>query len=203
MATDRLIITRRGFGIGLVGGAAALALPLPAVALTTEQAKSLVAKAVADVSRIVKSGKAEVSMLKEFEGIFTRYGDVPEIARSALGTAARRASATQLSAFAKAYQGYTSRKYGQRFRGFGGGEITITDARPVKTHFEVTSTANVKGSAPVTVRWHVSDKSGKSLFFNFVTEEMDMLAVERTEIGAMLDARRGNLDQLIADLKTA
>lgn len=200
MATDKLIITRRGFGIGLVGGAAALALPLPAVALTVDQAKSLVGKAVGDVNATINSGKSEKAMFGDFERIFRNYADVPVIARSALGTAARSASAAQLSAFTKAYQGYIARKYGRRFREFIGGEISVTDARAVKSYFEVISMAKLRGESPFDVRWHVSDKSGKNLFFNIIIEGVNMLASERAEIGALLDKRRGNIDVLIADM---
>ena len=201
MATDKLIFTRRGFGIGLVGGAAALALPLPVQALTYDQARTLVGKAVADVNSTINSGKSEKAMFGDFERIFVRYADVPVIARSALGTAARTASSAQLSAFTKAYQGYIARKYGRRFREFIGGQIIVTDARPVKSYFEVISVARIPGEAPFDVRWHVSDKSGKNLFFNIIIEGVNMLASERTEIGALLDKRRGDLNVLIADLK--
>lgn len=203
MAIDRLIFTRRGFGIGLVGGAAALALPLPAAALTADQARALVEKAVVDVNRIVNSGKAEPAMLRDVAGIFARYGDVPMIARKALGTTARTATAAQLAAFAKTYQGHVARKYGQRFRDAIGAEIIVTDARPVKGYFEVASTARLMGKPPFDLRWHVSDASGKSLFFNLVIDGVNMLPSERAEVGAMLDARRGDLDCLIADMKTA
>lgn len=202
MATDKLIITRRGFGIGLVGGAAALAMPLPAVALTVDQAKTLVGKAVGDVNATINSGKSEKAMFGDFERIFRNYADVPVIARSALGTAARSASAAQLSAFTKAYQGYIARKYGRRFREFIGGEISVTDARAVKSYFEVISMAKLRGEAPFDVRWHVSDKSGKNLFFNIIIEGVNMLASERAEIGALLDKRRGNIDALIEDMKS-
>lgn len=203
MATDRLIITRRGFGIGLVGGAAALALPpLPAAALTVDQAKALVGKAVADVNKTINSGKSASAMYGEFEKIFARYADVPVIARSALGVAARSASAAQMAAFTKAFQTYLARKYGRRFRDFIGGQIEVTDARPIKTYYEVMSVARLQGKAPFDLRWHVSDKSGKNLFFNLIIEGVNLLSSERAEIGAMLDKRRGDIDALIEDLKT-
>ncbi|MCU0900697.1 MAG: ABC transporter substrate-binding protein [Cypionkella sp.] len=203
MATDKLIITRRGFGIGLVGGAAALALPLPAAALTVDQARALVGRAIADVNATINSGKSASAMYGDFERIFSRYADVPTIARSALGPAARSASNAQLSAFTRAYQGYIARKYGARFREFIGGEIEVTGARPIKSYFEVISVAKLRGQAPFDLRWHVSDRAGKDLFFNIIIEGVNMLASERTEIGAMLDRRRGNVDALIEDLKTA
>lgn len=201
MATEKFIITRRGFGIGLVGGAAALAMPFSAAALTVDEARSLVDKAVGEVNTIINSGKGEQAMLADFERVFSRYADVAVIARSALGPAARQASKAQMTEFTKAYQGYISRKYGRRFREMIGSKIEVTDARPVKTYYEVISVAKLKGSAPFDLRWHVSDKSGKQQFFNIIIEGVNMLGSERTEIGAMLDKRKGNIDALIADLK--
>ena len=197
-----LTLSRRNFGLGLAAIGALATLPRPALALTADAAKSLVDKTVATVNAIINSGKSEGAMLKDFEKLFVTYADVPAIARSVLGTAARSASKGQLSAYTKAFQGYISRKYGRRFREFEGGQIDVAEARAVKSYFEVISTARLKGEAPFEVRWHVSDKSGKDLFFNIIIEGVNMLASERTEMGALLDQRGGDLDRLIADLKT-
>jgi phospholipid transport system substrate-binding protein len=199
MAND-LFLSRRSFAAGLVGGAALWLLPRGAAALTVDQARGLVDKTVADINTIISSGKSESAMLADFERLFARYADVPTIARSALGPAARQASSAQLTAFTKAFQGYISRKYGRRFREFIGGRIEVNEARALKSYFEVVSTAYLRGEAPFEVRWHVSDKAGKSLFFNIIIEGVNMLASERTEIGALLDQRRGDLDRLIADM---
>jgi phospholipid transport system substrate-binding protein len=195
-------LTRRGFALMLASGLALAGLPRAALALTVDDARSLVDKTVADINAIINSGKSESAMLADFEKLFSRYADVPTIARSALGPTAREASKAQLSAFTKAFQGYISRKYGRRFREFVGGRIEVSDAREVKSYVEVVSTAYLQGEAPFEVRFHVSDKSGKSLFFNILIEGVNMLASERTEIGALLDQRGGDLDQLIADMKT-
>jgi len=201
MRSDKTL-SRRDFGLTLAAAAVATALPFPAMALTAEAAKSLVDKTVADINSIINSGKSEGAMLRDFEQLFARYADVPAIARSVLGTAARSASKGQLSAYTKAFQGYISRKYGRRFREFQGGQIDVAEARAVKSYYEVISTARLPGDAPFEVRWHVSDKSGKSLFFNIIIEGVNMLASERTEMGALLDQRGGDLDRLIADLKS-
>lgn len=196
-----IILTRRSFGLALGAGLAVSALP--ALALNVDQARALIDKAVGDINKVINSGRSESAMLPEFEKIFARYADVPTIARSALGPAARSASNAQMKAFTKAFQFYISRKYGRRFREFIGGRIEVKDAHPLKSYFEVVSTAHLKGEAPFEVRWHVSDKAGKSLFFNIIIEGVNMLASERTEIGAMLDKRKGNLDALIADLQNS
>lgn len=197
-----LRLTRRTLVLGLAAGTTLAVLPRPAAALTLDRATALVNKAVADVNAIISSGKSEQSMYGDFERLFTRYADVPTIARSALGTAARGASQAQLSGFTKAYQGYVSRKYGRRFREFIGGRIEVTDARAVKSYYEVISVATLRGDSPFDLRWHVSDKSGKDLFFNIIIEGINMLASERTEIGALLDRRGGDVDALIADIRT-
>ena len=197
-----MILSRRALMAGLATVTALTALPQTAAALTADGAKTLVDKTVADINSIINSGKSESAMLKDFEKLFASYADVPAIARSVLGTAARSASKAQLSAYTKAFQGYISRKYGRRFREFIGGKIDVQEARAVKSYFEVISTAHLKGESPFEVRWHVSDKSGKSLFFNIIIEGVNMLASERTEMGALLDQRGGDLDRLIADLKT-
>ena len=108
-----------------------------------------------------------------------------------------------MKAFTLAFRGYISRKYGKRFREFIGGKLEVQEARKVKSFYEVKATAFLRGESPFEIVFLVSDKSGRDLFFNMLIEGVNLLATERTEIGAMLDKRKGNLDQLIRDLKKA
>ena len=198
MPSDPLFLTRRG----LVAGAAALALlPRAAAAFDVNTARQMIDRAIGEVNATINSGKSESAMFVDFERIFVRYADVPTIARSALGVAARSASDAQMRAFTTAFQGYISRKYGRRFREFIGGRIEVTDAKPIKTYFEVFSVAHLRGEPPFDLRWHVAERGGKPMFFNIIIEGVNMLATERTEIGAMLDRRRGDINALIEDLK--
>jgi phospholipid transport system substrate-binding protein len=203
MDNNHSMMSRRRFAAGFALGSVALALPLPALALTVGDAKALIGKTVGEINAIIGSGKSQTAMYGDFERVFSRYADVPAIAQRALGPSARQASRPQMAAFTKAFQGYISRKYGSRFREFIGGSIEVTDARQLKSFYEVISVASLKGQAPFDVRWHVSDKSGRNLFFNIIIEGVNMLASEQAEIGAMLDKRKGNLDALIQDLKSA
>ncbi|TCP60049.1 phospholipid transport system substrate-binding protein [Rhodovulum bhavnagarense] len=195
--------TRRHFLMSGLAAGAALTVAPPARALTTPEATALIDQVVADINAVINSGRSEARMLQEFERIFVRYSDVPIIARSALGVAARSASPAQLSAFTTAFRGYISRKYGRRFREFIGGSLKVEQARPYKNFHEVKTTAYLRGEAPIEVIFLVSDRSGRDLFFNVFIEGVNMLASERTEIGAMLDQRQGDLDRLIADLQRA
>jgi phospholipid transport system substrate-binding protein len=195
--------TRRHLlGTGLAA-TTALALPLPALALNDATAKALIDKVVAEINRVIASGKSLGAMIQDFERIFARYADVNIIAQSTLGADSRRASAAQMRAFTDAFRGYIARKYGKQFRQFVGGRIEVQGVRQVKSWHEVISTVYLRGEAPFEVRFLVSDRSGRDLFFDMLIEGVSLRLSERTEIGAMLDARRGNIDALIQDLQRA
>ena len=194
-------ITRRS----LLLGASALAI-VPAnsaFALNEAQASKLINAAVADINKVINSGKSQSAMFKDFEKIFYKYADVSTISRSALGPPARSASKAELKSFTAAFTGYLSRKYGKRFREFIGGKIEVKGARAVKSFQEVKAVAILRGQSPFDVSFMVSDRSGSDKFFDLLIEGISLLKSEKAEIGAMLDKRRGDLGALIQDLQKA
>lgn len=192
--------SRRSFVLGSIACASLSAAP--ALAMTENQAIALVDDVVADINRVIASGKSDSAILKDFEALFARYADVNIMAQYALGADGRSASAGQKRAFADAFKGYISRKYGRRFRDFIGGRVEVVSARPIRAGYEIKTTVFLRGQNPYEVAFHVSDRSGKDKFFNMYVEGVNLLLTERTEIGSMLDARGGDLNKLIKDLKT-
>lgn len=193
------LLNRRGFITTCVAGAVMTALP--AFAQTEASAKALVVSVVDDINRVIASGKSEKAMIRDFEKIFVQYADVPIMARYVLGADGRSASPSQIRQFTQAFQGYISNKYGRRFREFIGGQVSVRDARKIKAGYEVRTSVKLQGSSPFEVTFLVSDKSGRDKFFNMFIEGVNMLLTERTEVGAMLDARGGDLNRLINDMK--
>lgn len=175
----------------------------PAFALTESQARRLVDATVADINKIIASGRSVSSMISDFEKVFTRYADVPTIARSALGPAARGASSSELSSYTSAFRGYIARKYGKRFNEFKGGKITVRSVTNRGKFFEVNCQADLPGSSPFAITFRVSDRSGKDLFFDLIVEGISLLSTERAEIGAMLDRRGGSIAAVTRDLASA
>jgi phospholipid transport system substrate-binding protein len=176
---------------------------LPALALDDRRARALIDQVVSDINRVITSGQPLSRMISDFERIFTRYADVSIIARSTLGADANRASAAQIKAYTAAFQGYIARKYGKRFNEFVGGRIEVNTVRQVKSWHEVKSTAYLRGQSPFEVSFLVSDRSGRDLFFDMIIEGISLRLSERTEIGAMLDRRNGDINALIEDIKRA
>ena len=142
-------------------------------------------------------------MYRDFERIFAKYGDTSYISAYAMGNDGRRASSAQKKKFSSEFQTYLARKYGSRFREFIGGRLEVQSVRPVKSWFEVKTTAYLRGDSPFAVTFLVSNRTGRDKFFNMFIEGINLLLTERTEIGAMIDRRGGNIDKMIADLRTA
>jgi phospholipid transport system substrate-binding protein len=190
---------RRSFLTGLTASAALA--PGALWALNENGASALINGLVTDINGVIASGKSENGMFREFERIFQRYSDTSYIAAYALGVDARRASSSQKRNFSKAFQAYISRKYGKRFREFIGGSLEVRGVKKVKKWYEVSTIAHLKGQSPFEVTFLVSDRSGKDLFFNMYIEGVNLLLTERTEIGAILDRSKGDIDTMIAELK--
>lgn len=193
------MMQRRTFLTGLTASAAIA--PGALWALNENGASRLISSLVKDINKVIASGKAENAMFKDFERIFQRYSDTSYIAAYALGVDGRRATAAQKKAFSKAFEGYIARKYGKRFREFIGGSLEVTGVKQVKRWYEVSTLARLQGQSPFEVTFLVSDRSGKDLFFNMFIEGVNLLLTERTEIGAILDRQKGDIDALIAELQ--
>ena len=193
--------SRRSYLTGSLATAFLALVTSPALALTEGAAKALVDKVVAEINRVIASGKSEGAMINDFKKLFNTYADVPIMARYALGADARSASASQMKRFTAAFSGYIANKYGRRFREFIGGKVEVKDARPIKAGYEVRSTVFLRGESPFEVSFLVSDKSGRDRFYNMFIEGVNLLLTERTEIGALLDKNGGNMDKMIAALE--
>ena len=186
--------------LALTGASAFAALPMPALALTSGQAEGLVNSAIGDINGVIQSGASVNSMIRSFKGIFERYSDTSYVAAYALGNDGRSASNAQKAAFSDAFGNYLADKYGRRFNEFAGGQIQVQGSRTVNSYIEVRTLAVLRNQSPFQVDFHVTDRPGRPVFFNLIIEGINMLLSERAEIGAMLDARGGNLDALIRDL---
>ena len=184
----------------ILTGLAFCVLAGPVSALDKRTATQLVDQLVGEINVAIDSGMSESKLIGRFERIFADYADVSIIARSALGPAARSARPAELEAYVAAFRGYIARKYGKRFHEFVGGKIVVTGTNDRGKFFEVMAVTELHGSAPFDVAFRVSDRSGRNLFFDIIIEGISLLSSERVEIGALLDARKGNIAKLTRDL---
>ena len=193
---NKLTLRRRYF----LFGAASLVAAGPAFALDDDSATRLVNQLVAEINAATNAGGSQTKLIKAFEGIFEQYADINIISRSALGPRARTASTETLKAFSRVFKGYIARKYGKRFQEYIGSAIVVKNTINRGKFFEVDASVEVEGSEPFKVSFRVSDRSGKKLFFDIIIEGISLLSSERVEMGALLDARNGDIGRLTNDL---
>ena len=196
-------MTRRQAMAGLVTAGVLLALGRPALAAATDRASALVTTLAQELTQLVRAGRSEAQVVSAFQGILSRYVDMPAVAASVLGPPWRGASGGQRQAFVAAFQGYLARKYGKQFRDYKDAQIAVTGAKDGgKAGVLVSTTVKRPGQEDVDVGWQVSERSGSAKVVNLVIEGVSMLANERAEVGAMLDAQKGSVDGLIAQLRS-
>ncbi len=185
----------------LTGAAAAILAAMPAAA-KPEAAKALIERVVGEISSAVGPNRSNGRKVNEIERIIGTYTDLATIARSTLGPPARAATSGQLRAYQNAFRGYLARKYTPRFDEFFGGSITVIDARPWKSHFQVSTTAEMQGREAFSVIFLVSTRSGKPLIFDIIIAGVSVLKTEALEVRGLLDRARGDLDILTANLQS-
>ena len=174
----------------------------PVFAFKKSDAEKLIKNLTNDVLGAVNEQKSEDIMFSRFEEIFSKYADVPLIARKALGPTWRGASKAQRSAYVSAFRGYMARYYGKRFEEFLGSEIIVSNSRKTSGGFLVGSNIILKDGSSYQAQWHVIDARGKYLMYNLFLEGVSVLSDVRVQIGSMLDKRAGSIDRLIEHLNS-
>ena len=192
--------TRRFVMMSFLGIAGLYASPV--FAFKKSDAEKLIKNLTNDVLGAVNEQKSEDIMFSRFEEIFSKYADVPLIARKALGPTWRGASKAQRSAYVSAFRGYMARFYGKRFEEFLGSEIIVSNSRKTSGGFLVGSNIILKDGSSYQAQWHVIDARGKYLMYNLFLEGVSVLSDVRVQIGSMLDKRAGSIDRLIEHLNS-
>ena len=192
--------TRRFVMMSFLGIAGLYASPV--FAFKKSDAEKLIKNLTNDVLGAVNEQKSEDIMFSRFEEIFSKYADVPLIARKALGPTWRGASKAQRSAYVSAFRGYMARYYGKRFEEFLGSDILVSNSRKTSGGFLVGSNIILKDGSSYQAQWHVIDARGKYLMYNLFLEGVSVLSDVRVQIGSMLDKRAGSIDRLIEHLNS-
>lgn len=186
--------------LGLLA-AGLVAAALPAGAQPANRAQALITELAAEMTRLINSGRQASQLYGEFEAILARYADMPVVAASVLGPPWRGASDAQKRGFVAAFQHYLSRKYGRQFEQYRNASIAVSGLRDAGRSGVLVSTAVERPGQPdIGVDWQIGERGGSPRVVNLIIEGVSMLANERAEIGAMLDAQGGRLDALIAQL---
>ncbi len=196
--------TRRTAIGGLLLALAVVAAGPGARALEAEEARRHVRAAVDEVLKLASKPGDVSAKSDELADILTRYAAMPQIARFAAGRTWREMSESQQKRFEEAFLHYLSTVYARRFQDYSGQTVSLGQVSDAgQRGLTVSSTVSQPQGQPVAVDWVVSDRPGRVVIADIVIEGVSLLVTQREEIGAMLQARGGNIDRLITDLANA
>jgi len=200
-------LSRRAFGVSLF---ASLGLPVAgtAHALDVDAALNHVDVTIDDIVALIVTNRPRDEIAIELRQILESRAALPQLAQFTAGIIWRSMSVDQRARFTAVFAGYMAHVYAGQFRRFEGSvedlraAIHVLRAEDAGTKGVLVRTAiRPTGQTPISIVWLVSDQSGKIAISDVLVEGISMAITQREIIGAMLEARRGNVDLLIDDLE--
>lgn len=208
MLINRRGLLKRAAGVTICGALPAV-VPAVAAALSSDEAAAFVRETIEEVAALLEAPGDSATRAAKLREIMERRGAMSEIARFVAGPAWRSMSEAQQSRFVDTFTDYVSAIYARRFEEYSGkarknelftmGPVTDAGRKGVLVRTSIITV----GEPPITVDWLVTDRPGRIVISDIVIEGVSLLVTQREEIGAMLEARGGDVDRLIADLAAA
>ncbi len=196
-------LVRRGFLAGIAG--AVLMTSGPAFGLSVDEAKAHVQKTIDDILVLLKQPGSGESRAPQLQQIMENRANVALWAKFSAGRAWREMSDSQQNEYVRAFSQYIALTYARRFDEYAGDpKVTIGNTVDAgKKGIIVSSPIRMGTNEPVAVDWRVSDRGGRVEVVDLIIEGISLAATQREEISAMLDKRGGDINVLIADLRTS
>lgn len=194
-----MIMTRRDVLIGL---AVTLAPLTPARATDVGAARAFIDTMGAQLIEILRTAKPGADRADEFLVLFRRAAALPQIGRFTMGLNWRQMTEAQQNAFLEAFEAHAVRSYTKSIGDYTGQTLVVTGAQDAgKRGVLVSSALRAKGAQDVRLDWLVSDRTGDLRIVDVVAEGVSLAITQREEFSAMVDARQGDIDRFIADLR--
>lgn len=180
--------------------ALALGAPAAAMALDAQAAQSLVQSTATRVIAIVGDGSiaGEESQLGS---ILRENADMRQIAGFALGRYSRDMPEARREEYVDLFTQYVLRWFTDRFTGYNGEMLSVVGATDLGDRVVVNTQIARPGAAPVNVQWSVSDRSGAPKVADLVIEGASLAQTQRSEFVAMIEARGGDMNAFLSDLR--
>ena len=176
----------------------------PMAALASEEAATrTVTRMLTDLASLYEKTNDRGDIADGLEVIFGKYTDPAFISRSVIGVPWRKASEDQRSEFTSVFTRYLAEKYARHLPTSLRGQFDIVKVVELKKNqYSVESHVSLEGSRPYSLRWHVIRNGRETRVVNLVTNDFNLVNLERSVIRSLLNQRRGDMDSLIAYLPT-
>jgi phospholipid transport system substrate-binding protein len=180
----------------------------PARALDIDAARAHVDATIEQILELIRASKPRAETARTLRAIFEQKAALPQLARFTAGRHWRAMSSDQQARFTETFSNYLAHVYAGHFREFDGeiadlrAAVSITGAedagaKGVLVRSEIRPAREVR----ISIEWLVSDRSGRIAISDLIVEGVSLAVTQREIIGAMLEARGGDVGKLIADLE--
>ncbi|MFO1163088.1 MAG: ABC transporter substrate-binding protein [Reyranellaceae bacterium] len=194
------LLASRRVVLGLVGGAAAALLALPAAA--ADPAGQLIERTASEVIEIIKATTPGPARQAAIQKVLQTNFDLPFMGQTALGANWNKANDQQRVRFLKAAESAEARAYSERFGQYGGQTLTLgkVTSRPNGV-FIVDSKLNQTNGQPIKLEWEVRD-AGRGLRITDVkVEGVSMVMTRRSDFNSYIQNNGGTVEPLINELE--
>ena len=212
MTGSRISASRmaRGFYRAALACAMVLALSFAGVAqaLDATAARQHVDATIEDILQLIVDSPDATEVAARLLQIVERRASVQQVAQFAAGRYWKAMSERERSDFTRAFTHYLAATYAANFRRFEGSvdelrrQVRVRGTQDAGAKGVVVRTEILQpGGPPIAVDWLVSDRSGRVEVADLIVEGISMAITQREVVGAMLDARGGDVAIFVRDLE--
>jgi phospholipid transport system substrate-binding protein len=179
-----------------------------AAALDKTAARQHVEATVEDILQLIVDNPDPSEAAARLLEIVERRASVRQVARFAAGRHWPGMSAAEQAVFTDTFSRYLAASYATHFTRFEGTadelrrQVRVRGVEDAGNKGVIVRTEIVPpGGAPIAVDWLVSDRSGRVEVADLIVEGISMAITQREVVGAMLDARGGDVALFVRDLQ--
>lgn len=198
-----MFLTRRDLIAGGVAAATAAAVAGPALALTEDQARSVIQATIDDLLAFLKGPGTAASRASQLRAIMERRANMPQIAKFSAGRVWLEMSEAQRARYQEAFAAFVSTTYARRFEEFTGNpNVAISQViNAGNKGFLVQTPVRPPQGEVLVIEWLVSDRGGRVEIVDIVVEGISLATTQREEIAALFESKGRSVDALIAELE--
>jgi len=175
----------------------------PARANIVEDGKTIVRAMSGAVLQVLRGRTSRARQESTFLVVFSRYFDVPRIARFVIGRAAwTNASTSERAAFMRLFSRYIAKVYTAQLRQYSGEIFKVVAAKQERNGVVVTSRiVDPRGTKPFHIKWRMRPSGGQLKVRDVVIENISMSLNQRREFASVYRRRGGNMAGLLKAMR--
>ena len=156
------------------------------------------------IEQIINANVSQAEKQQRFKKLFNEALDLDFIGKYVLGRYWRTATPEQRKEFTNTYRELNTKVWSERFDEFKGKNFVFKGTTPSNSAGQVfvNTIVPMDQGEPATVVWRVKQDGNTFKIIDIIIEKVSLTMANRNEYTAFIKNNGGNIDALIANLKT-